>query len=109
MDVSSFEERESYSLQEARAALRWAPGRLEPVHSADLVVCTFPTVLCVLLHELFPQLPLLFVAIANPLFAAPGCSREEDSTVRACETPEAQERPSAGGARRGLCSVGRSS
>jgi len=91
VDVARFEERESYSLAEARAALRWVPGRLASIAKADLVLCTFPTVLCVLLHELFPMLPLLFVAIANPLFAAPGCTRREDTTVRECETDEARE------------------
>lgn len=90
VDVANFEERESYGLSEARAALRWAPRRLEPLQRAELIVCTFPTVLCVLLHELFPS-PMLYVAIANPLFAAPGCTQKEDSTVRDCETEEAQE------------------
>lgn len=91
VDVAKFEERESYSLNEARSALRWAPRRLEPLRQAELILCTFPTVLCVLLHELFPETPQLYVAIANPLFAAPGCTQQEDSTVRDCETPEAQE------------------
>ncbi|CAK9098275.1 unnamed protein product [Durusdinium trenchii] len=91
VDVAKFEERESYAMDEARAALRWAPRRLEPVRQAELIVCTFPTVLCVLLHEFFPETPQLYVAIANPLFAAPGCTKQEDSTVRHCETAEAQE------------------
>jgi len=92
VDVAKFEERESYAMDEARAALRWAPRRLEPVvREAELIVCTFPTILCVLLHELFPETPQLYVAIANPLFAAPGCTKQEDSTVRECETPQAQE------------------
>jgi len=91
VDVSRFEERESYSLEQARAALQWLPRRLESLGRADLIVCTFPTVLCVLLNELFPEKALLFVAIANPLFAAPGCVRREDSTVRECESMEARE------------------
>ncbi|CAK0807814.1 unnamed protein product [Prorocentrum cordatum] len=86
-----FKEREGYSLAEARAALRWAPRRLDPIRQADMVLCTFPTVLCVLLHELFPQTPQLFVAIANPLFAAPGCAGQEDSTVIACDSDEGRE------------------
>jgi len=91
VDVARFEEREAYSLGEARAALRWLPRRLGPLGRADVLLCTFPTVLCVLLHELFPEKPLLFVAIANPLFAAPGCRRRQDSTVRECGGAEAQE------------------
>lgn len=91
VDVARFEERESYSLAEARTALRWLPRRLAPLEQAELLLCTFPTVLCVLLHELFPEKPLLFVAVANPLFAAPGCTRREDTTVRECETEEAGE------------------
>ncbi|CAJ1457966.1 unnamed protein product, partial [Effrenium voratum] len=91
VDVAKFEERESYAMDEARAALRWAPRRLEPLRQAELIVCTFPTVLCVLLHELLPETAQLYVAIANPLFAAPGCTKQEDSTVRDCEAAEAQE------------------
>ncbi|OLQ13154.1 hypothetical protein AK812_SmicGene2868 [Symbiodinium microadriaticum] len=91
VDVAKFEERESYALDEARAALKWAPRRLEPLRQAELIVCTFPTVLCVLLSELLPETPQLYVAIANPLFAAPGCTKKEDTTVRECETEEAQE------------------
>eukprot|EP00913_Durusdinium_trenchii_P020775 g19515.t1 len=72
--------RESYAMDEARAALRWAPRRLEPVRQAELIVCTFPTVLCVLLHEFFPETPQLYVAIANPLFAAPGCTKQEETS-----------------------------
>eukprot|EP00439_Symbiodinium_sp_Y106_P039841 s1386_g4.t2 len=55
VDVAKFEERESYALDEARAALKWAPRRLEPLRQAELIVCTFPTVLCVLLSELLPE------------------------------------------------------
>lgn len=90
VDVEKFEEREAYTLDEARHALRWAAGRLATLRRAELLVCTFPTVLCTLLHEIWPDKPLLFVAIANPLFAAPGCSWREESTVRDCQTEEAQ-------------------
>eukprot|EP00439_Symbiodinium_sp_Y106_P020429 s1386_g2.t1 len=38
------------------------------------------------------ETPQLYVAIANPLFAAPGCTKKEDTTVRECETEEAQDR-----------------
>jgi len=91
VDVARFDERESYSLAESRAALRWARHRLASIARADMLLCTFPTVLCVLLHEIFPHMPVLFVAIANPLFAAPGCAKREDNTVRDCETKEASE------------------
>lgn len=47
VDVARYEEREAYALGEARAALRWAPRRLAPLRQADMLLCTFPTVLCV--------------------------------------------------------------
>jgi hypothetical protein len=82
VDVARFQERDVYHLDEARTALRWVPRRLQPLKDADLLVCTFPTLLCVLMNEMFPKKPLLFVAIANPLFAAPGCSKGGFNSAR---------------------------
>eukprot|EP00927_Polykrikos_kofoidii_P019708 TRINITY_DN19234_c0_g1_i1.p1 TRINITY_DN19234_c0_g1~~TRINITY_DN19234_c0_g1_i1.p1 ORF type:complete len:709 (+),score=94.07 TRINITY_DN19234_c0_g1_i1:38-2164(+) len=89
VDVETFSERE-YALTEAKDVFQALRPRLGKIASADMIVCTFPTVLCLLLHQAFPRTPLLYVAISNPLFAAPGCVWREDSTVRDCQNAEAQ-------------------
>lgn len=87
VDVETYTER-VYVFAEAEERLQSLLPRLGSLSSAELILCTFPAILCVLLHKVLPHVPIFFVAIANPLFAAPGCVKEEDSTIIQCMNPE---------------------
>eukprot|EP00927_Polykrikos_kofoidii_P085870 TRINITY_DN9449_c0_g1_i2.p1 TRINITY_DN9449_c0_g1~~TRINITY_DN9449_c0_g1_i2.p1 ORF type:complete len:740 (+),score=94.55 TRINITY_DN9449_c0_g1_i2:389-2608(+) len=91
LDVGGNGEEEVYRFAEVCAALKWSRRRLETLRLADLIVCTFPTVVCVAIHKALPEKPMLLVFTANPLFAAPGCKSNAGSLLRDCETDEARE------------------